>query len=256
VDDNDRRRLTQLVGVLGAVDGWTARVDPDSRPGRPSPRSIMAIDDGAADPYRISHGAWHSLSVAVDLLSCLRTLLKDVRVIHMFAPCSLLRSALENASTAVWLLQPDTGSERLTRRLRQTSGDIRQAEEARCVMGEATSRSKEERIKEVQSIARRAGIDEGKAIRGAGPAEIVGAAGAELPFEPRVSFVSWKLCSGMTHGDFWAVTAGMDQLRLPGAPAGMAALRLSANVSLLMHLTMVATGRTRRGWELYDRLSR
>jgi hypothetical protein len=259
VDDvgvKDQDYLATMMRMLGAVDGWAARIDPDAVPGRPSPLGVLGPEDALAHPYELSHAAWHALSHAVDHLSCLRALLKDAHLIHMYAPYSLLRSAVENASAAVWLLQPDSGTERVTRRLRLAAVDIRQGEEVKELTGQSGSPSKQDRLDQVKAIAARAGCDEDKAVRGVGYAEIVRAAGADLPLGMKTVYLSWKLCSGITHGDFWATASGMERVEFPGAPAGTGSFKFSANVQLLMHLTLIAAGMAARGWQLYDQRSR
>jgi hypothetical protein len=74
-----------------------ARTDATARHLRSAPGSSLCGDDKKADPFRLSHVAWHSLSNAVDHLGCLRALLGDAKVIHMYAPFTLVRAALENA---------------------------------------------------------------------------------------------------------------------------------------------------------------
>jgi hypothetical protein len=85
--------------------------------------------------------------------------------------------------------------------------------------------------------------------------EIVRAAGDKLPLGMKTTYLAWKLWSGITHGDFWATASGMDRIELPGAPVNAGAFKFSANVHLLMHLTLVAASMTARGWQLYNQLS-
>jgi hypothetical protein len=115
VDEVDRPHYAELLRRLDEVDGWLTRIDPDVDHAQPSPGSPVRTDDARTHPYELSHGAWHSLSHAVDHLNCLRVLLRDAGVIHMYAPYSLVRSALENASTAVWTLHPASRTERVAR---------------------------------------------------------------------------------------------------------------------------------------------
>jgi hypothetical protein len=109
VNDKDRPDYAELLRLLGLVDGWAARIDPDAGRPQPPPGSALRGDDLRTHPYELSHAAWHSLSHAVDHLNCLQTLLKDAGLIHIFAPYSLVRSALENASAAVWMLTRQAG---------------------------------------------------------------------------------------------------------------------------------------------------
>lgn len=118
MNDEDGPYFAELLRVLGESGAWAARIGPAANPLRPAPRSPLRGDDDRAHPYEVSHAAWHSLSHAVDHLSCLRALLGDAKVVHMYAPFSLVRSALENACAAVWMLQPPRRADRLVRRLR------------------------------------------------------------------------------------------------------------------------------------------
>ena len=70
----------------GPVDDWLSRIDPGAERQRPAPGSPLRGDDDRTHPYETSHAAWHALSHAVDHLHCLRSLLRDAQVIHMYAP--------------------------------------------------------------------------------------------------------------------------------------------------------------------------
>src|SRR4051812_2912986 len=107
-----------MLRLLGAVDGWLARIDPDADHHRPASGSPLSADDERTHPFQTSHAAWHALSHAADPLHCLRAVLRDAAAIHMYAPYALVRAALENASAAVWMLHPRGRIERVTRRLR------------------------------------------------------------------------------------------------------------------------------------------
>ena len=160
VDDEDGPCYAELLQVLGEVDGWVARLDPSADRPRPAPGSPLRADDERLDPYQLSHAVWHSLSHGVDHLNCLRTLLRDAGVIHMYAPYSLVRSALENASAAVWMLQPTRRPDRIARRLRFAAADISNGEAAKQLAGQVGPRSKAERLDQAQEIAQRTGIDQ------------------------------------------------------------------------------------------------
>lgn len=257
VDDKDKPHYVELLRVLGAVDGWLARVDPEAGQPLPAPPgSAMCTDDRLTHPYELGHAAWHSLSHAVDHLNCLRALLSDAGVIHMYAPYSLIRSALENASAAVWMLDPKPRSERLARRLRFAADDIRNHESAKRLVNIVGPRSEKERIAEVRDIARQAGIDPVQAVQKAGYWEIVNAAASVLGSETTVIPFTWKLCSGITHGDLWTTLSAAERVELPGAPPGLGTFKITANVQTLMYVTTFATHMTGLGWHLYDQRSR
>jgi hypothetical protein len=247
VDEEDRPHYVELLRLLGQLDGWLARVDPDADRSPLVPGSPASKDDERTHPYELSHAAWHSLSHAVDHLNCLRALLRDAQVIHMYAPYSLVRSALENASAAVWMLQPTSRTERVLRRLRLASNDIRNGERAKQLMGMTGPRSEQERIDEIRGIARRAGADETKAVRGTSYWEIVNAAGNTLGTGVAIIPLAWKLCSGIAHGDLWTTLSAAEMVELPGATPGFGTFRISANVKVLMYVTTFATHMTMLG---------
>jgi hypothetical protein len=255
VDDEDGLHYAELLRVLAEVDGWVVRFDPAAERPQPTPRSPMRADDERLDPHQISHAVWHSLSHGVDHLNCLRTLLRDVRVIHMYAPYSLVRSALENASAAVWMLQPARRPDRIVRRLRFAAADISNGEAAKRLAGQVGPRTKAERLDRVREIAQRTGIDPAEAMSKVGYGEIVQAAGGALGAGADVIFFCWKLCSGIAHGDFWTTPNAAQMVELPGAPAGMGTFKITANIKILMYVTTVTTHMTSLGWRLYDQRS-
>jgi hypothetical protein len=255
VDEKDRPHYEELLHLLSPVDGWVRRIDPDhaDRPQEPPLGSPMRTDDARTHPYELSHAAWHSLSHAVDHLNCLLALLRDAHMIHMYAPYSLVRSALENASAAVWMLQPGSRPERVTRRLRFAAEDIRSGEQVKQLMGAIGPRSKQERISQVRHIAERARVEAKAAVLPVGYGEIVKAAGSALGGDTAI-LVSWRLCSGMTHGDLWTTLSGAtERVELPGAAPELGTFKITANIQTLMYVTSFAAHMTGLGWRLYDR---
>ncbi|TDC47630.1 hypothetical protein E1258_28450 [Micromonospora sp. KC207] len=105
--DDEQQLFAEMFRHLDKIDPWLKRMDPDGPRERPQERSELSRDNKEANPHQLSQAAWHSLSHAVDHLHCLRTLLRDAHTMHMYAPYSLARATLENASAAVWLLAPD-----------------------------------------------------------------------------------------------------------------------------------------------------
>lgn len=120
------------------------------------------------------------MSHAVDHLHCLRALIADTRLLNMYAPYTLVRAALENASAAVWLLSPARRTERITRRLRLAALDLRSAEKVAIVLNTRMNPSLTDRLEELKAIAVAAGVVEADALRRVGYKEIVHAAGPVL----------------------------------------------------------------------------
>lgn len=115
-----------LVESLMAVDALVERLD---RLGEPALGSRLARDDDATAPFNLSHAFTHSLRGAIDHLLSLRDLLSGLRA---NSPFTLLRSAIENAAEALWIVAPESREERITRRLRIAHSDARDQAE---VMG-------------------------------------------------------------------------------------------------------------------------
>lgn len=243
VEDKDRPHFEELLRRLGEVDSWLARIDPEraDRPQEPPVGSPMRTDDERTHPYELSHAAWHALSHAVDPLNCLLALLRDAHMIHMFAPYSLVRSALENSSAAVWMLQPNSRTERLARRLRFATANIENSERVKQLIGAEGPRSKHELINEVRDIARRAGVDEAEAVRHVSYGEITKTVGSTLGLRIVIP-VAWSLYSGIAHGDLWpTLSAATERVELPGAPPEMSTFKITANLQMLMYAVLTSS---------------
>lgn len=256
VDDEDGKYLAEMLSVLSVTEAWAARTNAAAPRLRPAPCSSLRGDDDRTHPYELSHTVWRHLSNAVDHLSCLQALLGDAKVIHMYAPFTLVRGALENACGAVWLLQPARRKERLARRFRLAIGDIRHEVQAGQLMGQAGLQSGQGRVDEIRAIADRAGVD-GAALKGGAPyTEIVQAVDENGPPGSMI-LLSWKVCSGFAHGDWWTTKNASRRTQMPGAAGeGIGTFKIEANLSLLMKVTALAVGATGYGWQLHDQRCR
>ena len=92
----------------------------------PKPRSVMGVDDRLTVPVQLSHAVGYAISVAVDNLKALIALLetKDGLVIYQVAQYPLLRSAIESAAVAVWLLGPEDRQTRILRLLKVRMDEV------------------------------------------------------------------------------------------------------------------------------------
>ena len=252
MDDEDGKYLAETLRVLGEAEAWAARTAAEAARLRPAPGSSLRGDDDQAFPYALSHAVWDALDHAVDHLTCLQALLRDARVIHRFAPYALVRGALENACAAVWMLEPPRRADRLARRLRLAIDDVRNGEQARQLTGQQGPRSKQDRLDQIAAIAARAGLDEQALKNRVSYTEIVKAVDASGVPGSLIEF-SWKICSGLTHGDSWAAWSAsrMTQMTSP-VRDGVATLKMEASLSLLMQMTTLAVRLTGRGWQLHD----
>ncbi|SIM72150.1 hypothetical protein [Micromonospora cremea] len=255
MEEHERPFFEGMLGILEQVDAWRARLNPEGPRRTVGAGSALAGDDRRVNPYHTSRAAWIALSHAVDHLHAHRTVLCDAAMIHMYAHYSLLRGAFENASTAVWLLGPASRPERLTRRLRFAAADVRNGERVRQMLGAPAPRPAADRIDELKAIARRCGLDETAATKGVSSTEVVRVAGEHDVMGPTVAQLTWNLCSGTAHGDFWSMVTLAHRVDLPGAPAGIAHIRITASVERMFFLTFFSAGMISRGWALFDQRS-
>jgi hypothetical protein len=109
-------------------------------------------------------------------------------------------------------------------------------------------------VDEVRVLAARRKVDE-KAILKKRPVtygEIVEKAGDTIPGGNLAFVVTWKMCSGIARGDLWTTLNVLSREELPGAPRGIAHLKITANVNTLRFAVFFAVEMTAAGWRLYD----
>lgn len=253
VNEKDTEDYRHLLSVLDRIDPWLSRIDHETEPARPQTGSPMQGDDNRLHPYQISHAGWGSLSNAVDHLHCLRAVLRDAAIVHMYAPYTLLRAAFENACAAVWLLQPPLRAERVARRLRLAMNDIHHGEAAKTISHQAGLHTRAERVGEIRRIASECAVDQKAASSRIDYRTII----EDVGDPDRYMFLLWSVCSGIAHGDFWARRAATTMVERPGSSSPeLAAFKVSASVGLLEQFTTITVGMTNRGWNLYDQRSR
>lgn len=189
-----------------------------------APNSPLAEDDLFTAPMQSSHLVGHCLSLAVDQLRALRLLLLQnpdnpggIRL-PMVAHYSLIRSATEAASLAIWLLQPLEQRERVTRLLRARWSE--EARENQMVMvitelqpqdqpAEVKRKNKDRKAQAqryrrgknlCRAIAAKLYIAESEYVNTfPGFSHICGEAAASIPMNPTLMRGMWHLLSGLTH---------------------------------------------------------
>jgi hypothetical protein len=253
VNQQDRILYERLLRLLQEIDPWLERCA-GATPGfkEADAGSPLRGDDHRVHPYETSHAVWGALSHGVDHLHALRSQVREGRAIHNYAPYTLLRTAIENSSVAVWLLAPASRPNRIMRRLRYASTDIKSGEDVKKLIGHAGRRTEAERFDQIRDLATHAQIDPNLAVKPIGFRGIVEAAGEETEFGGKLMRVFWHMGSGIAHGDLWATISVPETVELPGAPAGMRHLRVTAGMDGLLTMTLAAMALTTKGWGLYD----
>jgi hypothetical protein len=263
--DNGQDQLSdavkpQLEAIFALVGRWQARVQSEV-PGEPSAGSSLRGDDDAAHPYEISYAVHGALVSAVDHLDALRALVADAHVVHARATFTLMRAAIENAATAVWLLGPSSRDERILRRLRLAWADSRDLEKAVLRAGQQPPLSKQGWKTKLETVAQARSMASAQiaTITRDQPTftSIVEAAGSDAGpegLDSDLALVCWMVASGMAHARLWAALSSvLDRTDVPGASTpATKVMRLSASDTALAAIAQVATSMTAAGWRLYD----
>lgn len=210
----------------------------DVVPAPPAAGSPLAADDAALNPYQLSHALALATGIALDHLEAFRALIQDAGRTQPWAPHTLLRAALENAATAVWLIGPDDAADRRYRRLKLQMHETFEGAEARRLHGQdpPSGRTHEQVREQIRSLAPDARSLEGrwsyrKVVRWA--AEHIGHEGDAVE-------LLWRLQSGLAHGRAWATIGMLEREEHPSPEQGVVNIRLTTSVDQVMPAAAVA----------------
>ncbi len=248
---NDDEVMRALEKVFDRIDKWLAARDyvPEVQPG-----SRTASDDARTSPYQLSHGVETALSHSLDHLHALRTLVKDAGTIHMVAPFTLMRAALENAAVAAWMLMPSDADERVKRRLMLAMADVADGHRVRLLSEEHVEADDLARRRErIADIGVAAGLTRGDlmgAVKGYGA--IVQEAGVASRRGAITTELMWRLCSGFTHGRTWSMLATLDR-RTVGDQDEVRTIELTAPASAVFVVAGTAADMYLAAKDLHDR---
>lgn len=169
------------------------------------PGSDIAADHLRLPDLRLVDSVNRSLHHSLDNLWALNVLLQKDGPQH-FAPYTLVRAALETAATAVWLLEPNSPEERITRRIHLEIDDAAEAKKVANAAGRDGDVEWHRRRNDLRDVLERAGLPLPAENRRLTYVSIVQdideAAGTPLSTE-----VAWRICSGMAHGKLYAFQA-------------------------------------------------
>lgn len=138
--------------------GWAA----------PLSGSVRAADDAALNPYQLSHAVRTATGSSLDHFLALQALVAAGQI-HMAAPFTLVRAALENASLALWLVAPNEQADRFRRRLLLELDDATDSNTAVSLTSVVPPATLEQRRSGVMDIASTLNIDQ-ESIAAAGRA--------------------------------------------------------------------------------------
>jgi hypothetical protein len=258
-----REAKLALSRLFPLIDGWRQRME--SAPTTPEADTSLFEDDLGTFPYLVSQAVGAQLVSASDHWDALRMLLQDFHVVHARAPFTLLRAAVENSATAVWLLAPASRQVRVLRRLRLEWKSFDDQESAEKLIAAEPRTSRSGRIGELQRIARTGGLTEDMvsqvASRPVGFGTIVETAAADAPrcgLTTVQALYCWMAASGIAHAERWAVmnSGVLKRTKIPGAPEGSVRQALSASDEALIGIAHVGSAFTIEGWRLLDERGR
>ena len=256
------------VTMLATINQWveiTGQEPPEVEPGSP-----LAGDARKSPSLQVAHAAWAGIVHSVDHLHALRALLIQAQVLNLGAPYTLVRSAMENAATAVWLLEPAQRSERLRRRLKLAhyeaweEGKLHELLPAKALEGK---RSAQDRMAAIRALAVQLGLH---------PSDVAGqfshekaikaAAKTTLPDDDEpdpdklsseeLAAVMWRLCAAFAHGRTWASMSWLER-QVVRTEAGVHTLQLSGGgVQRVVTVALLPCAFTTRALELFERRRR
>ena len=252
--DGDADAYRRLAGLCTVVERWAKdRVYiPPVQAG-----SRTATDDALTAPYQLSHAVAVSLSGALDHLQALRALLVDAEALHMAAPFTLMRSAIESASQALWLLVPDDQLVRVQRRLQMAVGDARARSTALVLLDRPRAEAAlQERLERFAQLADAAGVPRGNVLGRAPSISTMVRAASDVAALSDLSLeLLWRLGSGYAHGHAWALLTAGAQEHVPAGEADpdVAHLSITADATTVVMFMGGAVLTLNKALYLHDR---
>lgn len=217
------------------------------------PGSSLFGDDAKVPTLMVSSAAYQCFSHAVDHLHAVQALLFEAKLMHAYAPYSLLRAAVEAAGEAIWLLGPTSRQERIRRCLKRAYENVSKGQHFADLAGvQPSGRSAATRIQEIRDLATRHGID---------PNGVCGrwSTQQQLKYvdellnkgkEPSTQAL-WQICSGFAHGREWA-TLGLLERTVQSQAGNVVQVRLSSSGEVLLNILAMATALSAEARRLFE----
>lgn len=204
--------------LLRLLDANLSLYDEMNRWPKSEPGSLLFEDDQATYPFPISNDVRYLLVVAADNLSGLRSMILEATEngvptlnLHVFAPYTLIRNAIECAGTALWIMAP---AERHERVLRLAQFELEDAKKNKAALtafggnGEETFNRKKDII---EGIIESYGELSWKSVAGGFRiTELLETIGSLPNLDGLNPLGKWQIASGMAHGKRWAGTLVSD----------------------------------------------
>lgn len=170
----------------------------------PEARSSLAADDKPLHPWGASKFISSSFSAGLLHVEALTQLVTEARQVDPVSPWTLLRAALENFATAVWLLDGKDRVERRHRTLTLWAEDFRNRADHEAdvnhVVTSPQGRTGTQRYEEVRQLALSLGLP---GLPRPSATKIITEAATTAQLEPDQTRALWRVASGFAHGRFW-----------------------------------------------------
>lgn len=213
-----------------------------------APGSALAADDKATRPFNTSHLLQSLLVTSSDHLHALCSLLFDAKALHPFATSTIVRSSIELAASAAWILQPKVPRERVIRALQLRSADERDRANAMKTwnlpdpVGDFQRKWAHEKIHSL-------GLT--KLPRVTNTAILSEVSTHLTPHSRLTPFSVWQLASGFAHGRQWAPLLFLEREDLGAADVDVVGVRFTLSPDRLMPLAYVAMKTLEHAVDLY-----
>lgn len=213
VDDPTEVRYSQYIMQ---IFGRAERIYADLDALHLSAGSALWADDMRTPHYPVSSYAHGQLSVATGCVAALKRMIvrESEKEIEMVAgphgSYALVRNALDTAATALWLLEPVSGTLRIKRRILL---ELDEADKAESFRLEAEGKSKKaKRRQRMREVAVDAGLGTWNPLTEKAKSTTAMLRSLErLHANEAISWLAaWQLSSGHAHGKLWAQVASHD----------------------------------------------
>jgi hypothetical protein len=205
-----------LVRVITLNDAVRATVDRVNGLPAPVPGSLIEADDRFCPGVELSaHIGHHLVPSAIDHIWYLSNSITETRLFPVFGAYTLARSAIETASTMLWVLAPHNRCTRLKRHLRLEASNVRAARKmiqsqnevgmflGYTVAPDAPDKFVAGRRAAIVAAAERADLSRAEMDRPPTVTSIIKEV-AEEASESSQIFLDWQIASGAAHGKSWS----------------------------------------------------
>lgn len=215
--------------------------------------SSLAGDDKAADPYQVSHVLRMCLTAGVDHLHAVKVLVVDKGVLHVAAPSSLARGALENFAAAYWVLGPEGRDERVERALRWYAKNFRDGDKATGLLNLPGAVAVEDKLQRLYAVGANRSIAEKPIKAQFISTEAVKYAEENAPDLPLGVVLPWQLCSGFAHGRPWAYLGASKLVQIPVPNSNIVNVQMTSSMGMALYPNLAALQLLERFLRLYQK---